>query len=692
MCNFLSHCSDGVHSFGGPEVSIVGELDLCVSNPTTLTALVGIYPDPISYLWSPGGETTASIMVTEPGTYTVVVASTDNPSCGTTVSVEVTGDRWHKTTENTTGSEVANDVVTDENGNVYMVGTFTNTTEMEGGANPNITITGGGSNPGDMYVAKYDNCGTLLWVANTDGGVGLCTGNSLVLDEFNQMVYVTGNVQSSGVIFNSSQSVGPLCVSGHIESLIPTLSTSGYVAQYDMVTGCLYFAEEVAIGTSTDCRTITANESNGEIYLGGGSILPSAGPNYYAFIYKYIPETALGIGNHLDAYSWKVIDPGMVSSASSVVNDLDFDETGEIGNRLYAIGDFKKLVTLYDGTYTASAIQSGDGGAFMAAYDDLGIPDYITLKSGNGSVYSTKTGEGIAVDEDSDNIFLTGSFTDQIPTAFSVAGIDPLITFNSNIHSYMLSFNLSDPAHRWAHQTHATTGSNDNVFGKDVATVNGNAYFLHEFSGTHFIVDTDGLFEALPFIGNSIGNSHLGIVSYTELGVKNWMNVTESQGSTDSDNHQGNSICSDLNEHSFVVGSYDNKMTYYNGNPHSGDLIRTGSGDNAFVLRVQNSAGGALRNQQQENYSIDSANTTSLSVNLYPNPTADEINILIEDFNLNDANSYQLKIFNLLGEHVLSTDLKEANSRIDLNEFGKGVYLLYLTKGTETFQYKIIKQ
>lgn len=684
-------CLDGVNSFGGPNVVINGELDLCNSNPTVLTALIGIYPDAVDIVWSPGGETTPSISVTEPGTYTVTVASTTNPSCGTVESVTVTDGEWHKTTENTTGSEVANDVVTDASGNVYKVGTFTNTTELEGGANPNITITGGGSNPSDMYVAKYDNCGTLLWVANTDGSIGSCTGNSLVLDEVNQMVYVTGNISTPATVtFNSSQSAGMLCGTGHFETIIPSLSTSGYLAQYDMGTGCLYFVEEVAIGSSTDSRTVTVNETNGEIYLGGSFATPSSGASYYSFIYKYSPTTAFAELNVLGSASWTVLDNVQVEETYNVVNDLDFDESQ---NRLYAIGDYKKVVVLFDGTYTANVSKLGVlPDAFMVAYDDTGSPSYVTIRGGNSDVSGTMSGEGIAVDEFTNNIFLTGSFQEDVTGAFSVTGIDPLVTFNSNVNSYMLSFNLSNATHRWAHQTHASTGSNDYVLGKDVTTVNGNAVFLNEFSGTHLILDVSGLFEALPFVGNSVGNTHLGVISFTGAGVKNWMNVTESQSLTSSDNHRGNAICSDLNHHSFVVGAYDNKMSYHDGSPYSGDLNQTGVGDNAFILRVQNSSGTMFRKKQEEPISNNSVTESTLSVNIYPNPTNNEFNLLVEDFDRDEAKSYQVRIFNLIGEQVYSTDLKEANTQIDLDGFSKGVYLLHLIKGSESSHHKIIKQ
>jgi len=66
-----------------PTASIAGELTICEGDNTTLTASGGT-----SYLWSPGGETTASIDVTAAGNYSVVV--TDDNGCEDNASVDVT--------------------------------------------------------------------------------------------------------------------------------------------------------------------------------------------------------------------------------------------------------------------------------------------------------------------------------------------------------------------------------------------------------------------------------------------------------------------------------------------------------------------------------------------------------------------------------------------------------------------------
>jgi subtilisin-like proprotein convertase family protein len=62
--------------------SITGTLSYCAGGSTTLTAVPADGGAPFTYLWSPGGQTTASIVVNSPGSYSCQV--TDN--CGGSVN------------------------------------------------------------------------------------------------------------------------------------------------------------------------------------------------------------------------------------------------------------------------------------------------------------------------------------------------------------------------------------------------------------------------------------------------------------------------------------------------------------------------------------------------------------------------------------------------------------------------------
>ena len=684
-CNTYGCCIDITITVGGPTVSIDGDLDLCVSNPITLGALIGIYPEPVSVIWSPSGETTTSITVTEPGIYTVTATGTES-GCSSTSSVEVFGDdQWHKTTENTTGEESGNDVVTDDEGNLYVVGTFTNTTELQGGANPNITIDAGGLNPGDMYLAKYDRCGTLIWVANSTG-VTNCTGSSLTVDEVNDMVYVTGTC-GQGTTFHSAQSADDLCLAGTSVTIFPSLAQTGYVAQYDKNTGCLYFAEEVAIGESVDCRTIAVNETNGEIFLGGSFSISS---DYYAFLYKYQPTTGLGIGNMLNPTVWQIRDNVNVPETYSVINDVDFDESQ---NRIYAIGSFTSVVNLFNGVLTSTTTIGLESDVFLATYDDLGGgTSYFNLRSGNRSPNGLMTGEGVAVDEATHGVYLTGSYSAPVITpAFFFPGIDPLMSFNDNLKSYMVKLNFTSPSDAWGRHTVTSAIPNRFTHGNSVATDGVNAYFLNDFSDDYLTVAPGGGFSlSRTFIGNPINSAHIGIICYTADGNRKWVNVTESQSATDSDDHRGTAICSDNNGNSFITGHYENAMSYYSGIPYSGNLIQSGAGHNAHILRINNTSGELKINQNDLSELEESLVQDELSMLIFPNPSNGLVNIAVNDFDLNE--NYQGVICNSMGEELMKFSLSTSRSSIDMSAFANGIYFLTVSTGQDLRRVSIVKQ
>jgi hypothetical protein len=88
-CTSMSQTATIVQGGGGPVASVVGSggcgnfVFPGYSTPVTLT---GTAVNAVSYLWSPGGQTTASIQVTQPGTYCVTAydaigCPSDSPAC-----------------------------------------------------------------------------------------------------------------------------------------------------------------------------------------------------------------------------------------------------------------------------------------------------------------------------------------------------------------------------------------------------------------------------------------------------------------------------------------------------------------------------------------------------------------------------------------------------------------------------------
>ena len=695
-CSPAGCCVDATVISGGPALSIVGELDLCEGSPTTLTALIGIYPDPVDILWSPGGETTASITVTTPGTYTVTVTGTESPYCSTTASVEVLGDgRWHKTTENSDGTETSNDIITDSQGNVFVTGYFTEETELQGGGNPNMLLDPLFSSwLGNMYVAKYNKCGTLIWVAHSTESPN-CSGNSIVLDESNGMVYVAGDIMQFARFHNSLSEDG-LCTSGSSIAISPTgTGHCSYVAQYDMATGCLYFVEPYYIGDEPNTKTIAINEFTGDVFV-GGQFIPSYPANKeYAFLQKFSPTVGFGTSDVLGPVIWSAIDNVNNPVSSSVVNDLDFDEAN---NLLYGIGTFQKELNLFNGSLFTIPNSHSSPDAFLMTYTDLGLSSLVfDGRKGKGNANGSMEGNGISIQASTGAIFMTGTYIREIvnPFYFTGSGINPLDSWSPTDYaprSYMIGASIFGAMTAWSRQAYPSPSETGWVFGKDVVVENGNVYFLSEFSGTHIISMAAGIDGSLArsFIGDPNNNSHLGLLSYSTTGNRNWMNATESPSSISSDDQKGNSITHDSDGHCFIAGSYNNNVSYYYGTPASGDLVHSGvSGYNAMIIRIQNIDGELLKEASNMENTVKTS--VDLVVKLFPNPNSGWVQLELENFNFEKEN-YQMTLLNFMGEQISVESLTEKTTLLNLNNYADGVYFVQISDGSSTVSTKIIKQ
>ena len=81
-------------------------------------------------------------------------------------------------------------------------------------------------------------------------------------------------------------------------------------------------------------------------------------------------------------------------------------------------------------------------------------------------------------------------------------------------------------------------------------------------------------------------------------------------------------------------------------------------------------------------------NTTSASINVFPNPFIDQTSI---EFRSDHSTRYQLEIFDISGKLVLQKEPK-TNSKFILNKgkLNAGLYILKVSDGTSTFHQKLV--
>src|SRR5690606_27601368 len=245
-----------------------------------------------------------------PGTYYVTFWCEEN-GCrdeATQIIEVISSDYWHQTTSNSYGRETGYDVITDASGNVYVTGFYSNETTFNGGTFPDETIVSGGSAMVNFaYVAKYDDCGNLLWVAKADATAiaGSSYSFSIALDETggagNEKVYITGFFEHE-LKFNSS--TGSSGVNNPL-SFISVLGSGrqGYVARFQASDGKIEYLDVVSLNQTTELKAITANETNGKIYIGGQFRGVGTGFEYRGFMQRYTPgATSIGTAN------WTILD------------------------------------------------------------------------------------------------------------------------------------------------------------------------------------------------------------------------------------------------------------------------------------------------------------------------------------------------------------------------------------------------
>jgi PKD repeat protein len=673
-----------INVVGPPVISFppIANIDLCSYNGT---------PVPINYS-SSGGFCTISgpgvnaatntfdpIAAGGAGTYTVTVTCSSH--CGSSSATQtitvVDNNNWHQTTLSSSAGDQFNDITTDLQGNVYAVGTFVYQTTLNGGNNPNITINSVFTGFEAAMVAKYDKCANLIWVAHASHAK-TNTGKSIVLDETNGLVYITGDY-SSNVRFNSSLSSGGLCTSGYFQTISAGPNQGAYIAQYDMNTGCLYFVADASLNVVTDPEALAIDKVNKNIYVGGkqGN---AVGVNT-AYMMKYNPTTT-GVGGGLNPAIWTITSTG----SSSVANDLDYDE---INNRLWTIGSFERGITFSAGGSRTTNPTAGISDAFLVGYTDLGSsPSLYVIRKGNIPIVGNgvnMTGEGVSVDDNTGNLCFTGSHVGNVSVPFQLGslGINTLVNTTST-NAYMICADLTGLS-AWSRAAEANPGR---AFGYGVDIKDSVAYFTGNFNRN---VSID-LMPANPYLhvgGPGLTSRFRTYVSAYEQYTGNalWTNVTESPTAG---SHTPTAIVIDNNNNFFISGYYDGEMDYYYGTPASGNLLSTGVGTNGYILRGSQ-LNGTLRAVAITDQIIEfsSNDEVSFSIKAIPSPTTGIVELIMEG--LPDGVQPTIDVFNLTGTVVYSGKITSERYTLDISHLAVGTYLIRVTLNNEPVTLRIIK-
>jgi hypothetical protein len=264
-------------------------------------------------------------------------------------------------------------VTTDRSENVYITGNFNSSTIIF----DTITLTSNGES--DIFLAKYNSDGDILWAENA-GGTSYETGYSVTTDA-SENVYVTGYFYSSTLTIGSTTLIN----NGEYDVLVIKCDLNG-----------TFLWAKSAGGTDYESGISAATDASENVYVAGRFIsssitfgtttLTNNGDNDI-FLVKYNPD-----GNVLWA-----------KSAGGNEYETSMGVATDISQNVYMTGWFNgDSITFESSTIT----NTGGSDIFLVKYDPTG--SVLWAKDAGGS--SSDVGYGLAVDIDK-NVYVTGHFT-----------------------------------------------------------------------------------------------------------------------------------------------------------------------------------------------------------------------------------------------------------------------------------------
>jgi len=379
-----------------------------------------------------------------------------------------------------TAYDYASSISTNVNGNMYMTGYFQSSTIIFG----TTTLTNAGNQ--DMFIAKYDANGNVLW-ANSAGDVGNDYGYS-VSTEVGGNLYVTG-------IFGYSITFGTTTLTttaGNTDIFIVKYDSNGNTLWAKSSGGTTGMKNGYGISTDANGNAYVTGDFRSSSITFGITTLTNAdasGNGSDIFIAKY------------DANGNAVWAKKAGGTNTNNAGDTGFGICTDTNGDVYVTGGFQCSSLTFGSTTLAN---SGSSNIFIAKYDNNGNALWAKRAGGTGYAWAN------SINTDANgNVLITGAFNSPsilfgsitLTQAFyndifiaklgSSTGVENLENEN-NIVIYPNPFSSSTTL-QTDNLLHNATLTVDNCFGQTVAQIK-------NISGQTVTFSRDNLASGLYFV------------------------------------------------------------------------------------------------------------------------------------------------------------------------------------------------
>jgi hypothetical protein len=454
-------------------------------------------------------------------------------------------------------------------------------------------------------------------------------GGTSIDQAYSVAVDASGNSYVVGFFYSPTITIGSY-----------TLTNAGFddlfLAKYD-ANGNVLWAKSAG-GTGYDWPYCIAVDASGNSYVAGA---------FYSSTITFGSYTLTNAGNE-DMFLAKYDANGNVlwtKSEGGMGNDLGNSVAVDASGNPYVAGYFSSP-TLTFGSYTLTNANAGINDLFLAKYDANG--NVLWAKSIGGP--SDDEATAAAVDA-SGNLYVAGWFRSTTLTFGSYT-----LTSAGNEDMFLAKYDANGNV-LWAA---SAGGISEDIAGSVAVDASGNPYV----AGLYF----SSTLTFGSYTLTNVGYFDMFLTRYDANGNVLW---AKSQGGTNGD--LGRSIAVDASGNLYVAGLFRSPTLTFG----SYTLTNAGAGTTSdmFLAKLGNSAG-----------INESRNSSNISV--FPNPATDIITIEITGI----FKASYLSIMNIEGQQVITRQIKEPQTQLDISNLPSGVYFVKLTNDKTVKVGKMIKQ
>jgi hypothetical protein len=530
-------------------------------------------------------------------------------------------------------NDYAASVHTDPAGNVYIVGAFfSDSLLMDGHVLYNYGPT---DTTCDLFIAKYNSTGTLLW-AKSYGGDYYDGADAVTVDPLGY-VYVSGYFQSDSITLGTTTLHDASGVKNH-NALIIKLDSIGNVLWVSSSTS-QGGVEAYSIATAqADAVFVTGRFAGASVQFGSTALQNSVVGYNDIFLVKY--DSA---GNVL----WG-------QDAGGDYNDWPYGVAADAQGNSYITGYYTSN-TAYFGSDVITNDSTNEGeDVFIAKYDLNG--NAVWARSAGGK--NDDVGRAVAVDT-SGNVYVTGFFYS--PTLF--VG-NQTITNYSNVGTIDDVFVIEyDKNGSVVNTIGAGSASYDAAFAI-TTDLSENLYVGGFFRSDNISFGTNRLDNNTP-----VHNTNSFIAKYSCIAP-----------ATPTITVSGDSL---------VSSSPANNHWYLNGNPvnHAGGQVYVPAQGGTYTVEVDN--GPACRAMSAGLTTTGITDLSIAAVSLYPNPAINTITAQSDIFLSGNATA---TVYDVAGNAMMLKSIRFADKMIfDVSNLASGMYWIRLTSDSRESRVKFIK-